>query len=327
LRENYREIVKYFLFFIVLAGAAFGGFQVLRSTLGTPYPIMVVVSESMVPTLGVGDFILIGHIDDFNDVVAEPMPEGDILVFLRSSSSDEYIVHRAIRSWLEDDDWWFTTKGDHNLVEDGRPVREGNVIGKVVGRIPIMGYFPLFIKTSKGFFLVAALMVLIFFADSLMPDKRLTEQGGSFPWFALIPFLVAPMIYVVFLFLPMNHVEVEFMALVFWYLGCAIAPLAFEDDDAGLMFWLYHFVLCMIPLGCDIVVWTTGITPSMWWNVKSSTVPITWLLQEETISYHRAFNQFALYILPGCILFLFLVYLKRRDYGPLVSFSQRLRSM
>ena len=100
---------------------------------------------------------------------------------------------------------------------------------------------------------------------------------------------------------------------------------AFEDDDMGLMFWLYHFVLLMIPIGCDIIWWTTGITPSNWWYVEGSTVPITWLLQRETALYHSAFKQFTLFLLPGCIMFLVLVALKRRGVKNLGELNRLMR--
>jgi len=325
LGDGLKEYAKYFVFFVILAGVAFGGVHVLRTVLKTKYPVMVVVSESMVPTLGVGDFIVVDHIDDFDGVVAAPQPDGDILVFLRPGSSDEYIVHRAVEGLLRDGEWRFVTKGDHNYVEDGQPVREGNVMGMVVGRVPILGYFPLFIKTSRGFVLVAGLMGIVFFADYLMPDKRSERVGGSFPWLSIIPFMAAPLTYLIFLFSPDNHLQYELAALALWYLGCLVAPFAFEDDDMGLMFWLYHFVLLMIPIGCDIIWWTTGITPSNWWYVEGSTVPITWLLQRETALYHSAFKQFAFFLLPGCIMFLVLVALKRRGVKNLGELNRLMR--
>lgn len=323
--DGLREYVKYLIFFIVLAGMAFGGIQVLKSTLKTQYPLMVVVSQSMVPTLGVGDFIIVDHIDDFDDITAAPIPDGDILVFSRSSSSDEYIVHRAVSKFTRDGDWLFVTKGDHNLVEDSHPVSEDGVIGKVVGKIPILGYFPLFIKTSRGFTLVAGLMAIVFFADYIMPDKRFEETGGRFPLAALMPFLATPMVYLACWFVPDSHLEIELLALALWYLGCLIAPVAFEDDDMGLMFWLYHFVLSVIPLGCDIVWWMTGITPSMWWYVEGSTVPITWLLQKETPMFYQAFRQFVFVLVPGCIVFMVIMAAKRRGIQPLVALSRRIR--
>jgi signal peptidase len=325
LGESLREYAKYLIFFIALTAAVFGGVQILRYTLKTQYPIMVVVSQSMIPTLGVGDFIIVDHIDDFGEVSAAPQPDGDILVFLKLSSSDEYIVHRAVRKYSKDGSWFYVTKGDNNHVEDSHPVPENRVIGKVVGKIPTLGFFPLFIKTSRGFALVIFLMALVFFADYIMPNKRSEETGGRFPFASLIPFLATPMVYLIFWFAHDSHLYIELLALALWYLGCIIAPLSFEDDDLGLMFWLYHFVLSVIPLGCDIVWRTTGITPSMWWYVEGSTVPITWLLQKETPMYYQAFSQFSMMLLPGCALFMVITAAKRRGVQQLVTLSRWMR--
>jgi signal peptidase len=321
------EYAKYFTFFVVLAVALFGGVHVLKLTLKTQYPIMVVVSGSMVPTLEVGDFILVDHIDEFGDVVAAPNPEGDIIVFLRSTSSDEYIVHRAVEKFNRSGIRWFVTKGDHNPVEDAQPVKEGNVMGKVIYRVPVLGYFPLLIKTSRGFILVAGLMAIVFFADYLMPDKRNARPGGRFPWLMLIPFMLGPLVCLAFWFVSDFHKELELLTLASWYVGCLLAPFAFDDDDAGLMFWLYHFVLIMIPLGCDLVRWITWITPSLWWEGEASTMPITWLLQKETAMFHQAFNKLALLLIPGCVLFLSVMAVKRRGVQQLTTLNKRMRGV
>ena len=323
--DGLKEYLKYFAFFIVIAIVAFGGIQVLKASLKTQYPVMVVVSESMIPTLGVGDFILVGRIQDFDDVVAEPQPEGDILVFLKPGTSDEYIVHRAVEKTNNNGEWYFVTKGDNNAVQDGRPVKESNVMGKVIGNIPILGYFPMLIKTSRGLITVVGLMGIVFFADYIMPDKREERTGGKFPWLTILPFIIAPLVFIFFSFMPDNRLDLELAALAAWYLGCLIAPIAFEDDDMGLMFWLYHFVLTMIPLGCDLVWWMTGITPSEWWYVEGSTVPITFLLQRETPMFIEAFEQFAILLLPGCALFFIITMLKRRGFESIMTLSRWIR--
>jgi signal peptidase len=325
LGDGLKEYAKYFAFFVVLAAVLFGGVHVLRSVLGTQYPIMVVVSESMIPTLGVGDFIFVDHIENFDEMVAAPRPEGEIIVFKRFAGSDEYIVHRAVSKFSRGGSWWFVTKGDNNLVEDASPVREEDVMGRVVSRVPVFGYFPLFIKTSRGFSLVAGLMIVIFFADYIMPDKREGETGGGFPWASVIPFFASPLVYLASFSLHDFPVELELLSLASWYIGCLVAPIAFEDDDMGLMFWLYHFVLIMIPMGCDLVWRVTGITPSMWWSKGGSTVPITWLLQQETRAFYDAFNRFALLLVPGCALFLVLVAVKRRGAQKLVALNKWAR--
>jgi hypothetical protein len=253
------------------------------------------------------------------------MPEGEIIVFLRPGSTNEYIVHRAIEKFFMNNEWQFVTKGDHNSVQDSRPVSETRIMGKVVGKIPVLGYFPLFIKTSRGFLFVAGLMALVFFADYLMPEKRAEKAGGRFPLMSLIPFAVAPIVLLLFMTMPDTHMEYEMFALGAWYVGCLIAPLAFEDDDMGMMFWLYHFVLVMIPLANDMVWWITGITPSNWWLVAGSTVPITWLLQRESAFFFEVFNMLAVLLVPGCLLFLVLTALKRRGVEVLTRLNARLR--
>ena len=330
LSDGRGEAARYIVFFVVLVATAFGAIYGLRALLGTQYPLMVVVSQSMVPTLGVGDFIFVGHIDDFERVEAAPQPEGEILVFSRLSSSNEYIVHRAVEKFMENGMWFFVTKGDNNPVSDGRPVQENRVVGWVIGRAPILGYFVLFVKTSRGLILIAALMAIVFFSDYLMPLRQ--EEGrvlsdGSYPWISLLPFLVAPIAIASFWIVPEFHFEAEVFALACWYVGCFLAPLSFKDDDLCLMFWLYHVVLIIIPLGCDLVWWLTRITPSMWWYVEGSTVPVTWLLMKETPLYLEASNVLLRLIVPGCVIFLLTMAAKRNGVSILKAASRRIRSL
>lgn len=329
LSDGRGEAARYIVFFVVLVATAFGTIYGLRASLGTRYPLMVVVSQSMVPTLGVGDFIFVGHIDDFEQVKAAPQPEGEILVFSRLSSSNEYIVHRSVDKFKENGTWFFVTKGDNNPVSDGHPVQESRVVGWVVGRAPILGYFVLFVKTSRGLILIAALMAIVFFSDYLMPLRHEGESAisdGSFPWASLLPFLAAPIAIASFWIVPKFHLEAEVFALSCWYIGCFLAPLSFGDDDLCLMFWLYHVVLVIIPLGCDLVWWLTKITPSMWWYVEGSTVPVTWLLMKETPMYFKASNVLMQLILPGCALFLLTIAARRGGVSALTASSRWIRS-
>ena len=72
--DGIKELLKYGATFIALIALFYGGTFVLRHTLGTENPMMVVISQSMIPTLGVGDFIFIEAINDFDHVVAAPAP-------------------------------------------------------------------------------------------------------------------------------------------------------------------------------------------------------------------------------------------------------------
>jgi len=326
--DGTKDILRYGATFIVLIAFFYGGMFLLRNTLGTENPMMVVISQSMIPTLGVGDFIFIEAVDDFGDVVAAPPPDGDILVFIRPGFEDEYIVHRAIDRHESDDGWVYTTKGDNNMFPDGVPVSERLVLGRVINRLPVVGYFSLFIKTMKGFAMVAALMLIAFFYDALLPKRKREKLGGRIPWLSLTPFTVALLIIVDLYLNPRkDNAFIEFVALAAWYVGSAVLPLAVDDDDMGVMIWLYHLVLLMIPIACDLVWYTMQITPSNWWNFQGSIVPMTWLLMEESPAFDRAFMRITLYILPGVLVFLGLMYLKRRGVEPFRSISHRLQGI
>jgi signal peptidase len=327
LDDNIKEILRYGVTFVALIALFYGGSYFLSNTLGTSKPMMVVISQSMVPTLGVGDFIVIEAIEDFDDVNIGDPPEGDILVFLRPGYSDEYIVHRAIDGYKDGDYWIYQTKGDNNPFPDGFQVPEELVEGRVINRIPIVGYFSLFIKTMKGFGLVLTLMAVSFFYDNILPKKEHREENGRFNYLAIAPFLVAPVIILKIWVQPSNHQLLEQVAIAIWYVGCLLLPLATDDDDMGLMFWLYHLVLLMLPIACDLVWWTTGITPSKWWMIQGSTVPISWLLMEETASFQKAFSLILLWIGPGIILFLGLLYAKRSNFGIVKKYSDKIRGI
>ncbi len=327
MNKRTREALKYVGIFLALLAVFYGGNRVLRGSLGTPTPMMVVISQSMVPTLGVGDFIVIQAIPDFDQVKVGEPPVGDILVFRRPGNSEEFIVHRAISAQKRGDTWFFQTKGDNNLYPDGFQVPQSTVVGKVVNRIPIIGYFSLFIKTTKGFTMILALMAFSFFYDNILPPKQETGNTSTLlATVALLPFAVAPIALVSLWLNPVNHVSWESASIAAWYLGSALLPLVVDDDETGLMIWLYHLVLLMIPIACDIVWWRTGITPSNWWYVSGSSLPISWLFMREAPAFNKVFTNLLTYLLPGIILFIGILSAKRMQIKPVNTIVSKLRT-
>ena len=324
--DGQKEILRYAATFIALIAVFYGGTVVLRNSLGTSNPMMVVISQSMIPTLGVGDFIFIQSIDDFDAVYIGDPPVGDILVFIRPGFSEEYIVHRAIDGMLVDDKWVYQTKGDHNAFQDSFTVDQDLVVGRVVNRLPILGYFSLFIKTMKGFGFILGLMAVSFFYDNILPRKT-GERSGTFNVLSVAPFLVAPFVILRIWVTPENHAALEIAAIATWYIGCILLPLSTEDDDMGLMFWLYHLVLLVIPIACDLVWWRTGITPSNWWRIQGSIVPVSWLLMEETNMFNQAFTIIITWLGPGVLIFLGLLYAKRSNVVAVKNISDWLRGV
>ena len=295
---------------ILIIALSLGGIYLLRVMMGVPHPLMVVVSQSMVPTLGVGDLILVASIGDLGDVEAAPPPKGEIIVFEKPASPGEYIVHRAIEKYRVANRWFFVTKGDNNPMADSTPIPGDHVMGRVVGRIPILGYLPLLLRTRGGMALILALMLLILLSDILIPMRGEADSGGVINPMALLTLLPAPLTYLLLLRLDVG-VEVELLSLASWYAGCLLLPLAL-DDDSSMILWLYHFVLTIIPIACDLVWRLYGITPSTWWYVSGSSVPVSLLLMRETPLCREAFRHILTFTLPGCLLFFSVLTAKRR---------------
>lgn len=318
------EIIKYGATFGILILFFFGGGIVLKGILGVDYPMMVVVSDSMVPTLGVGDYIFVASVQDPYNIKAAPQPDGEIVVFLKPNSADEYIVHRVIDKVTRNGEVAYITKGDHNMGADAWFLSPKNIVGRVINRAPLFGYFSLFIKTFQGFALVVILMGLSFFIDSLMPKKK-NPSIGRFNPLTLIPLLIGPIILGVFWFVKNGFIGYETMAIGAWYLACFVTPLAFYDDDMGIMVWLYDLVLVMIPISCDLVYLTTGIMPSMWWYVQGSVVPINWLFMKVTPQFEQTYFNILKTIIPGVIIYVLTLLAKRKGWEPFVSFHRLLR--
>ncbi len=107
----------------------------------------IIISPSMVPTINVEDAIIVKRVD------AKELKKGDIITFTSTDSrySGLTITHRIVGiEKSQNDKLLFTTKGDANNVEDGARVKPENIYGKVILRIPMIGYIQYFLSQSYG---------------------------------------------------------------------------------------------------------------------------------------------------------------------------------
>lgn len=118
----------------------------------------VIVSPSMVPTIKVNDAIIIKRVD------ADRLKLGDIITFKNDDLNvgGYTITHRIVgRQISRDGELIFRTKGDNNNNEDDGLVRTGDVYGKVIFKIPKLGYIQKFVSTPKGFLISILIPTLI----------------------------------------------------------------------------------------------------------------------------------------------------------------------
>jgi len=162
---------------VIIIGGVMGFWLGLKAGLRTEYPLLTVASGSMVPTLNVGDLIAVQGVENASALNTAPKPDGEIIVFRSPRIEGELIVHRAIYKEFNEDDqlWYLRTQGDANFGPDNwfgsetwnGMISQNRIIGKVIGKAPLVGYIPLYIRTREGIILIVILIVLILMAEYL----------------------------------------------------------------------------------------------------------------------------------------------------------------
>lgn len=170
---------------IFLIGFAFFGsyliYFILQIALNTSTPMVVVVSGSMEPNINKGDLLFV------QGVKPEKLEVGDVIVYdahgLWVGAPEDPIVHRIIRITEEDGKLYFITKGDANNQKDKEPVPENRVLGKVVGRIPYVGWIKI-VLTEYGLLfpviiILSVPLVVSIIWDLLKGEQKQEEKGSK----------------------------------------------------------------------------------------------------------------------------------------------------
>ncbi len=168
------------LFLLFLVGViSFGSYGLFMFGMGTTTPLVVVTSESMVPTLHPGDLLIL------QGRPADQIRVGDIIVFQDSQwYTDAPIVHRVVAIEEVSGVLHFTTKGDANPTEDPGTRTPDEIIGVRVATIPYVGYVSMFLKTPAGIALIVILFIIILVGPELVRkdgDGEDEEPDGSTP--------------------------------------------------------------------------------------------------------------------------------------------------
>ena len=210
--EYFKTVVAILLIAAIVIGFLFG----LEFALHTPYPALTVESGSMsIPydstdnfwlsiahpfehTLSIGDIIIVQGVNpkDLNT----NYPNSDIIVFHSPDVPSMLIVHRIIGTEVVNGTMYFQTKGDGNgnfwpqtptsgqdPWDNNNPpgVPQSMVVGKVVMRIPWLGWITLFMRdNSWGLPVVITLILLLVVIEFIVPilrEKKPEQQNSVQP--------------------------------------------------------------------------------------------------------------------------------------------------
>ncbi len=193
---------------VLLVAVLLGGFFVgLPLLLNNSTPLRVVESGSMcvlydggcdgflsvtheyTATLHKGDIIVIQGVDP--KTINADYPNSDIIVYQRPDRPDATpVVHRVVVVYEEDGVLYFQTKGDGNDTPypaypssaeydsnkfwyTGKGVPEDMVLGKVVMRVPYLGWITLFLKENTwGLPLIIGVVLLLLALEFVLPELK-----------------------------------------------------------------------------------------------------------------------------------------------------------
>jgi len=161
----------------ILLAAYYIDFRFKTKNLETPlYGAYVIVSGSMEPIIKIKDAVLIRRVDSDSE-----LKQGDVVTY-RATDPSYYgvlITHRIVEIKEENGKKIYVTKGDHNETVDRSPIELSQINGKVVMRIPKIGYIKYFLVTSYGWIIAIVIPSLLVISMDIVKLIKNIMNGGK----------------------------------------------------------------------------------------------------------------------------------------------------
>lgn len=156
--------------------AYFIDFKIRDSRIETPlYGAYVIISGSMEPIIKVKDAVVIRRVEEPDIKV------GDVVTY-RSLDEAFYgilITHRVVNIDEKNGEKVYITKGDSNLTIDRTPVYFSQIQGKVVMRIPKIGYLKYFLVNSYGWIMAVVIPSLAVISYDIVKLFKTIKNKGK----------------------------------------------------------------------------------------------------------------------------------------------------
>lgn len=139
------------------------------------YRVFTIATGSMEPVYNINDVILV------KDTDPSTLKKGDDIAYLgnRDAVKGLIVTHRIIRiETFSDGKVHYTLKGVNNKYEDPS-ITEDQILGKVVGKLPVVNFINHVVKNIYGFFfLVFCPLVLVIFLEiaDIIIDMKLEKN-------------------------------------------------------------------------------------------------------------------------------------------------------
>ncbi|MBQ6547183.1 MAG: signal peptidase I [Bacilli bacterium] len=116
--------------------------------------IYTILTQSMYPTIKAGD-VVVTYREDNNRYNT-----GDVITFISQNNAGMTITHRVKEVISLNDEYSYRTKGDNNNTADSEIIKGDNVVGRVILKVPKVGYIQQFLVSKTGWIVAVVLPAL-----------------------------------------------------------------------------------------------------------------------------------------------------------------------
>lgn len=145
--------------------------QARGDTTPSKYNAYVVLTGSMIPTININDVVVTKYIEP------KDLEKNDIITFY-SEYYNLNVTHRIIDIYYDDttNEYMFKTKGDANNSEDFSLLNGTDIYGRVILKIPKLGYVQNFLARDGGWIIVILIPSLAILSYDIM---KLFKMAGT----------------------------------------------------------------------------------------------------------------------------------------------------
>lgn len=131
---------------------------------------MVVLSDSMLPTIRHGDLVI------GKPPVPDALQVGDIVTY-RDNAEQKLITHRVVEVRQAGSERTFVTKGDANGAVDAITLYGRDLVATYAFRIPYAGYLLAFARSFMGLVVLVIIPSLVLMGSEAVRMARLLKSG------------------------------------------------------------------------------------------------------------------------------------------------------
>lgn len=159
----------------VLRGSLVGLALVVVAPAAVGWRTMTVMSGSMAPTIATGDAVV------SKPIAAPSLRPGDVATFKDPEGTSRLITHRVLSVKVAHGSVHVTTRGDANNTSESWDVAVDGRVGRVLYRVPRVGYLLVPASSPLGRLLLVGLPVLLLGAIALVGIWRRPPAGHEQP--------------------------------------------------------------------------------------------------------------------------------------------------